>query len=72
MHVCKNNKTPAMCSVNEHAAGALFIWSSEEKCGGQSLQLGACGDQSLAVLVALVLGEVLHEAAGQILCLLFH
>ena len=37
----------------------------------RSLQLGAGGDQSLAVLVALVLCEVLDEAASQILGLLF-
>ena len=35
-----------------------------------SLQLGAGRDQSLAVLVALVLCKVLDEAASQILCLL--
>ena len=35
-----------------------------------SLQLGAGRDQSLAVLVAFVLCEVLDEAASQILCLL--
>lgn len=39
--------------------------------GAVSLQLGAGGDQSLAVLVALVLCEVLDEAASQILGLLF-
>ena len=50
---------------------ALILYGVQKKNAGFSLQLGACGDQSLAVLVALVLGEVLHEAAGQILCLLF-
>ena len=33
------------------------------------LQLGTCGDQGLACVVAGVLHEVLHEAAGQILSL---
>ena len=50
---------------------ALILYGVQKKNAGFSLQLGACGDQSLAVLVALVLSEVLHEAAGQILCLLF-
>ena len=50
--------------------GSFFIWSSEEKCWDQSLQLGAGRDQSLAVLVTLVLLEVLDEAASQILGLL--
>ena len=50
--------------------GSFFIWSSEEKCWDQSLQLGAGRNQSLAVLVALVLLEVLDEAASQILGLL--
>ena len=45
---------------------ALILYGVQKKNAGFSLQLGACGDQSLAVLVALVLGEVLHEAAGQI------
>ena len=34
-------------------AGAYFIWSSEEKCWDQSLQLGAGRDQSLAYLTYL-------------------
>ena len=50
---------------------ALILYGVQKKNAGFSLQLGACGDQSLAVLVALVLSEVLHEAASQILCLLF-
>ena len=50
---------------------ALILYGVQKKNAGFSLQLGACGDQSLAVLGALVLSEVLHEAAGQILCLLF-
>ena len=36
-----------------------------------SLQLGACLDQSLALVVAGVLDKVLLEASCQILCLLF-
>ena len=35
------------------------------------LQLGTSGDQSLALVIAGVLGEVLDEAGGQILSLLF-
>ena len=67
----ETQKLPTLCSVNEHRVGSFFIWSSEEKCWDQSLQLGAGRDQSLTVLVALVLLEVLDEAACQILGLLF-
>ena len=49
--------------------GVLILWPYVR--GAVSLQLGAGGDQSLAVLVALVLCEVLDEAASQILGLLF-
>ena len=35
------------------------------------LQLGTSGDQSLALVIAGLLGEVLDEAGGQILSLLF-
>ena len=47
----------------------LILWPYVR--GAVSLQLGAGRDQSLAVLVALVLCEVLDEAASQILGLLF-
>ena len=66
----ETQKLPTQCSVNEHRVGSFFIWSSEEKCWDQSLQLGAGRNQSLAVLVTLVLLEVLDEAASQILGLL--
>ena len=66
----ETQKLPTLCSVNEHRVGSFFIWSSEEKCWDQSLQLGAGRDQSLAMLVTLVLLEVLDEAASQILGLL--
>ena len=35
------------------------------------LQLGACSDQSLALVIAGVLNKVSLEASSQILCLLF-
>ena len=66
----ETQKLPTQCSVNEHWVGSFFIWSSEEKCWDQSLQLGAGRDQSLAMLVTLVLLEVLDEPCGEILCLL--
>ena len=65
-----NSKAPALWFEQNHGR-ALILYGVQKKNAGFSLQLGACGDQSLAVLVALVLGEVLHEAASQILCLLF-
>ena len=47
------------------AEGLCFLTRNEQK-----LQLGACGDQSLALVVAGVLLKVLDEAGGQILSLL--
>ena len=66
MFTCSKTQIPRRLFGQWTGSGGYFIWSSEEKCWDQSLQLGAGRDQSLAVLVAFVLGEVLDEAAGQI------
>ena len=70
MFTCSKTQIPHRLFGQWTGSGGYFIWSSEEKCWDQSLQLGAGRDKSLAVLVTLVLLEVLDEAASQILGLL--